>query len=140
MTPGCQLSRSLRCGGGQRWIDQKKLVPGSFDNPEFIEACRVAQRLATQYFQNGCLGMSHTESQMQFFTGRAAMIPCGAWLKSEMLGKIPDGFELGCFNLPVPKNSIAEPWPSTPAEFSEFLKTETARLGKLVREAGIRAD
>jgi raffinose/stachyose/melibiose transport system permease protein len=30
------------------------------------------------------------------------MIPCGAWLKSEMLGKIPDGFELGAFNLPVP--------------------------------------
>src|SRR6185295_4490130 len=62
-------------------------------------------KLAKNYFQPGALGMSHTESQLQFFIGNAAMIPCGAWLKSEMIGKIPDGFELGCFNLPTVENA-----------------------------------
>ena len=51
--------------------------------------------------------MSHTESQLQFFIGKTAMIPCGSWLKSEMKGKIPDGFELGCFNLPIVPNRRA---------------------------------
>ena len=38
------------------------------------------------------------------------MIPCGAWLKSEMKGKIPDGFRLGCFNMPMPSEpSAADP-------------------------------
>src|SRR5687768_13850122 len=62
----------------------------------------LTRALAQKYFQAGAFGMSHTESQLQFFLGKTAMIPCGAWLKSEMLGKIPDGFELGCFNLPIP--------------------------------------
>ena len=34
----------------------------------------------------------------------------------------------------------AEPWSSTPAEFSAFLKSETVRLAKLVRDAGIPAN
>jgi ABC-type sugar transport system permease subunit len=37
------------------------------------------------------------------------MIPCGAWLKSEMIGKIPDGFELGCFNQPIVENPKGDP-------------------------------
>ena len=55
--------------------------------------------------------MSHTEAQLQFFLGHTAMIPCGAWLKSEMTGKIPEGFELGCFNLPTvnPSEEHADP-------------------------------
>jgi ABC-type sugar transport system permease subunit/ABC-type glycerol-3-phosphate transport system substrate-binding protein len=95
--------------GPKAFYDQKKLVPGSYSRPESVEAIRLVQKLATEGFQAGALGMSHTESQLQFFLGNTAMIPCGAWLKSEMMGKIPDGFELGCFNLPVAKNGVADP-------------------------------
>lgn len=86
--------------GPQRWLDMKRGVAGSFQNPEFIESARLVQKLATKYFQQGALGMSHTEAQMQFFNGKVAMIPCGGWLKSEMMGKIPEDFELGSFNIP----------------------------------------
>jgi N-acetylglucosamine transport system substrate-binding protein len=45
-------------------------------------------------FQSGCIGMSHTESQMEFLVGRAAMIPCGTWLHSEMRELLPPDFEM----------------------------------------------
>lgn len=94
--------------GRERFYQQKDLVPGSFDNPEFVEALRLTQRTAQDYFQPGALGMSHTESQLEFFLGHTAMVFCGSWLKSEMMGKIPDGFRLGAFNLPRPEPTRAE--------------------------------
>jgi len=94
--------------GAKRWFDQTNLEPGSFDNPEFVEALGLVQKTA-EYFQDGCMGMSHTEAQQQFFNGRTAMIPCGTWLKSETLGNIPEGFRLGCFNLPVAEPTKADP-------------------------------
>ena len=94
--------------GRDRFYDQKNLVPGSFSNPEFIRALEIVQHTARSYFQPGALGMSHTESQLEFFLGHTAMVFCGSWLKSEMMGKIPDGFRLGAFNLPSLKKPIDE--------------------------------
>ncbi|MCY2927192.1 MAG: extracellular solute-binding protein [Planctomycetota bacterium] len=87
--------------GPERFAAMLNLEKGSFDNPQFRQAAGLAQKLAVNYFQPGSMGMSHTEAQMQFFLGKTAMIDCGSWLKSEMLGKIPDGFRLGTFNLPI---------------------------------------
>ncbi|HZZ42884.1 MAG TPA: extracellular solute-binding protein [Tepidisphaeraceae bacterium] len=87
--------------GRQFYVDQQNALPGTFDNPRFIKVLSNIQKLALDYFEPGAMGMSHTQSQTDFFLGRTAMISCGAWLKSEMLGKIPDGFRLGCFNLPI---------------------------------------
>ena len=33
-----------------------------------------------------------------------------------------------------------EPWPSTPEEFAAYMKSENVKWGKVIREAGIRAD
>jgi raffinose/stachyose/melibiose transport system permease protein len=91
--------------GRAQWEARSRVMPGTFDCPESIEAISLVRRMANECFQSGALGMSHTESQLEFFLGHTAMIPCGAWLKSEMIGKIPDGFELGCFNMPVAEPS-----------------------------------
>ena len=93
--------------GRERYYAQQNLEAGSFRNPELETALGLVQRMAADYFQEGCMGMSHTEAQLQFFLGRTAMIPCGAWLKSEMMGKIPDGFRLGFFNFPAVENATA---------------------------------
>ncbi len=90
----------FQSAGAAAYLAQKRLLPGSFDNPQMVQALGWTQELATKYFQTGAMGMGHTEAQLQFFLGHTAMIPCGSWLKSEMAGKIPDGFELGTFNLP----------------------------------------
>src|SRR5688500_2140708 len=95
--------------GGPQWLARQNLAPGAIAAPESVRAVELVRTLAVKYFQPGALGMSHTESQLQFFLGKTAMIPCGAWLKSEMLGKIPDGFELGCFNLPYVKGTKEDP-------------------------------
>lgn len=95
--------------GPQRFQQQHRLEPGSFDNPELEQALGLVQKMAVNYFQPGAMGMSHTGAQLEFFQGRTAMILCGSWLKSEMLGKIPDGFELGAFNLPIVDAGKADP-------------------------------
>ncbi|MBI2301038.1 MAG: extracellular solute-binding protein [Armatimonadetes bacterium] len=95
--------------GRARFDAQKNLEPGSFDNPELRKALELVGELATQYFQPGAMGMSHTQAQTEFFLGHTAMIPCGSWLKSEMLGKIPAGFKMGAFNFPVVPGGMGDP-------------------------------
>ena len=95
--------------GPERFEAQNNLEPGSFDNPEFGEALRLVQKIGSQYFQRGAMGMSHTEAQRQFFIGKAAMVPCGSWLKSEMKGKIPKDFRLGTFNFPAMPGGKGDP-------------------------------
>lgn len=98
----------FHAAGREAYVAQQNAEPGSFDNPQFVRALANVQRMAKEYFEPGAMGMSHTQSQTDFFEGRTAMVPCGAWLKSEMMGKIPEGFRLGTFNLPVMPGS-AEP-------------------------------
>jgi ABC-type sugar transport system permease subunit/ABC-type glycerol-3-phosphate transport system substrate-binding protein len=106
----CVIDHSYyHLAGSDRYFAQKNLAPGAFDNPEFVESLSRIQRVALNYFQPGAMGMSHTESQLEFFLGHTAMIFCGSWLKSEMLGKIPDGFRLGAFNLPLAPTGLADP-------------------------------
>ncbi len=108
-------SAYYQLAGHEAWHAQRwQVQPRSIDNPNYVQALGYVQKLATNYFQPGYLGMSHTEAQLQFFTGNAAMIPCGSWLKSEMKGKIPDGFELGCFNWPI----VPDPVGSSDAVFA----------------------
>ena len=89
--------------GPQAYAQQFALKPGSFDNPAMVESLRLVQELATRHFQPGALGMSHTEAQLEFLQGHAAMLVCGSWFKSEMRDKIPAGFELAEFPLPPPR-------------------------------------
>ncbi len=98
-----------RMAGRKRFYEQKNLVPGSFNNPEFIATLRLMQTIARKYFQKGAMGMTHTAAQQEFFLGRTAMIFCGAWLKSEMLGKIPKDFRLGSFNFPAVEGGKGDP-------------------------------
>ncbi len=39
------------------------------------------------------MGMDHTQSQMAFIQGKAAMIPMGAWFESEMRNSLPEEFQ-----------------------------------------------
>jgi N-acetylglucosamine transport system substrate-binding protein len=76
------------------------LVPGAFVSAEFVEAARMLQEMSTRYFQTGAMAMTHTESQLEWVNGRAALVWCGLWLKNEMKKALPDGFEMGCFPVP----------------------------------------
>ncbi|MBT9586960.1 extracellular solute-binding protein [bacterium] len=90
--------------GPQAYREQLQLKAGSFDNPAMIESLRLVQQLAQDYFQPGSMGMSHTEAQLEFLQGHAAMLVCGSWFKSEMRGKFPVDFQLGEFPIPNPSD------------------------------------
>jgi raffinose/stachyose/melibiose transport system permease protein len=97
------IHHAYYCLAGPRaYQEQLQLKPGSFNNPAMIESLRLVQELARHYFQPGSLGMSHTEAQLEFLQGHAAMLVCGSWFKSEMRDKIPKGFQLGEFPIPNP--------------------------------------
>lgn len=90
--------------GGQKAVDDaQSLVPGAWKSPAMLDAARRIKELRDRGFlQAGANGMSHTEAQMEFVQGRAAMIPCGTWLHSEMRNQLPPtGFELRFFLPPV---------------------------------------
>jgi N-acetylglucosamine transport system substrate-binding protein len=83
-----------------QWYAMQDLKPGAFIEPEFIHAAKLMQEMATKYYQPGAMAMTHTESQLEWVNGRAAMIFCGLWLKNEMKNAIPPGFEMACFAVP----------------------------------------
>lgn len=89
-----------RCGGAALINRLNAMEPGAFEDPDAVRAAALLQDLARRFFQPGALAMTHTESQLQFVNGRAAMVFCGVWLENEMRASIPPGFELRAFNVP----------------------------------------
>ena len=79
--------------GGKAALDAaQNLEPGAWKSPAMLEAAKRIHELNTRgFFQRGAVAMSHTESQQEFLQGRAAMIPCGTWLESEMRNVMPKG-------------------------------------------------
>ncbi len=102
MTGGFLLPFAVRIGGIQALVDAENLVPGAWNSDSFLKAAEmIVELLEKGYFQNGALGMTHTESQVEFLQGRAAMIPCGTWLESEMSEQIPEGFRMRMMQIPA---------------------------------------
>jgi len=106
---GTLLSLFQRITTWDRFAAIQNLEPGAFKDPDFIRAARMLQDLAVNYFQKGCMAMTHTESQLEYVNGRAAMVACGLWLKNEMKNAIPKGFEMDCFAIPPPKDGKGDP-------------------------------
>jgi N-acetylglucosamine transport system substrate-binding protein len=98
---GIYLALVYKLGGGELLNDMDTLQPGAWARPELIEAARLSQQLYERdYILEGTSSFSHTEAQMIWLQGKAAMIPCGTWLESEMINALPDGFEMRI--MPVP--------------------------------------
>lgn len=83
--------------------------PGAFLQPEFIRAASMLQEMSTKFFQPGAFAMTHTESQLEWVNGRAAIVFCGLWLKNEMKKALPDGFEMDCFAVPIVEGGKGDP-------------------------------
>lgn len=94
------VSLMQRCAGvaGINRINQ--FAPGAFTHPDIVHAARLLQEMALRHYQKGAMAMTHTESQLQFVNGHAAMVFCGVWLYNEMKESIPPGFEMRCFDVP----------------------------------------
>ncbi len=100
----------ISADGLQAYNDAQNLKTGAWSSPAFLQAAKMVAELRDKgCFEKGAMGMSHTESQMEFVLGKAAMIPCGTWLGSEMKGQLPKGFHMAFINAPVIKGGKGNP-------------------------------
>ena len=89
-------------GGIQAVNDIQNLKPGAWKAPAVLQAVQMIDELNKKGdFEKGAVGMTHTESQTEFVNGRAAMIPCGTWLHSEMAKTMPPTAQMEYFLPPV---------------------------------------
>lgn len=99
-----------RIGGIKAVYDAQNLVPGAWEHPAFLESARKVRELVDKgYFEEGFMGMSHTEAQMEFVRGKTSMVACGTWLKSEMSNVLPKDFRMSCFGYPAVEGGSGDP-------------------------------
>ncbi len=101
---------ALSAGGVQAIDDAQNLVPGAWKSPAMLKAASMIAELRDKgFFQQGAIGMSHTESQTEFLQGKAAMIPCGTWLYSEMSKVMPPNAKMEFMLPPVLAQGKGDP-------------------------------
>ncbi|MCC2672347.1 MAG: sugar transporter sugar-binding protein, partial [Armatimonadetes bacterium] len=107
---GFLLPWAISLGGVEVIGDLETLKPGAWKSEPFLKAAKMVNELREKgYFQNGANAMSHTEAQMEFLQGKAAMIPCGTWLDSEMKKQKPPGFRMAFFLPPHVNGGKGDP-------------------------------
>lgn len=110
MVEGMLLPWAFSVGGKTAVDNAQNLEPGAWKSPAMLQAAKMIDDLNKKgYFQKGAVSMSHTESQQEFVQGRAAMLPCGTWLHSEMKNVMPEGTKIEFFLPPVVKGGKGEP-------------------------------
>jgi len=110
MIEGFLLPWLISAGGNQAFEDAQNMVPGAWKSPAMLKAAQLIDELRTKgFFQKGALGLDHTASQMEFLNGKAAMIPCGSWIYSEMEKSIPPGVKMQFMQVPAAPNAVGDP-------------------------------
>jgi len=88
----------------------QNLEPGAWKHESVVRAAQMIKELKDKgYFQAGATAMSHTEAQTQFVTGKAAMVPCGTWLHSEMKNSMPSTAKMQYFLPPAVAGGKGDP-------------------------------
>jgi N-acetylglucosamine transport system substrate-binding protein len=97
--------------GGKEAVDAaQNLEPGAWKSEAFLRAATMIDELNKKgYFQQGAVALTHTESQQEFLQGKAAMIPCGTWLESEMKKVMPPGAQMAYMLPPVVSGGKGDP-------------------------------
>lgn len=107
---GFFLPWAISIGGIDAFRQAEALKPGAWKNEAFLKSAQMIEELGKKgYFQEGAMAMSHTEAQMEFLRGKAAMIPCGTWLESEMKNQTPPGFRMAFFLPPRVSGGKGDP-------------------------------
>jgi len=80
-------------GGEQLLNDVIAGKPEAINSNEFKNVAQRFKDMADKgYMEKGSIALNHTQSQMEWLNGKAAYIPVGLWLESEMKKDIPEGF------------------------------------------------
>lgn len=110
MISGMLTPWAISVGGIDQYMKMQNLEPGAWNSDAVVRAAKMIRELRDMgYFQSGATAMSHTESQSEFVNNKAAMIPCGTWLYSEMENTMPKGRKMKFFLPPVLGDGKGDP-------------------------------
>lgn len=85
MIDGMLLPWCMSAGGKEAVDAAQNMEPGAWKSPAMLKAAQMIDQLnKAGCFEHGAVAMTHTEAQQDFLNGKAALVPCGTWLYSEM--------------------------------------------------------
>lgn len=94
-------------GGIKPMIDIDNLEDKAWSAPAVVDSVKELYTLAEKdYIMAGTEGLNHTESQAEWLKGKAAFIPCGAWLENEMKSSTPENFKMVMGEVPGKGHAI----------------------------------
>ncbi|GAB3409563.1 type 2 periplasmic-binding domain-containing protein [Flindersiella endophytica] len=91
------------------------LEDGAWSQDAVREVAEAFEELkAKKYIMPGTAALDHTQAQAAWLQGKAALIPCGSWLKKEMESQVPSDFEFVIHPTPSMDASDKIPYEATP--------------------------
>lgn len=110
MMEGMLMPWAFSIGGEKAVKDCQNLEPGAWKSDAMLKSAGMIAELKQKgFFQDGATALSHTQSQQAFLEGKAAMIPCGTWLYSEMKATMPKGAAMEFMLPPVVAGGAGDP-------------------------------
>lgn len=110
MIEGMLLPWAASAGGVDAVKSAENLEPGAWKSAAFLKAAQTIDDLNKKgFYENGAVGLSHTDAQSDFLHGKAAMLPCGSWLYTEMANSIPPGAKMAFMLPPVLDGGKGDP-------------------------------
>ncbi|GAA4086051.1 N-acetylglucosamine/diacetylchitobiose ABC transporter substrate-binding protein [Nonomuraea soli] len=89
------IMMAIKAGGLETRKALDTLAPGSWRSEPVMAAARALHQLVEKgYIMEGTSGLTHIQAQTYWAKGKAAFIPCGSWLESELGDVTPDGFDM----------------------------------------------
>lgn len=88
----------------ERYVQREQ---GIYSDPATLAPIVKLKELKERgYFLAGTEALDHTQSQMEFLQGKAAMVPSGSWIENEMKNAAPPDFQYDIMIQPVNDNAV----------------------------------
>lgn len=110
MLYGMLMPWTISEGGMGAFQACQNMQPGAWKSPAILKAAQMIEELRDKgFFEDGCVSMTHTEAQQDFLNGKAAMVPCGTWMKAEMKDQMKPGQKIAFFLPPAIEGGKGDP-------------------------------
>lgn len=88
----------------------QNMMPGAWKSESVLKAAKMIEELRDKgFFEDGAVSLTHTQAQTDFLNGKAAMVPCGTWIKSEMKDHFKPGQKVTFFLPPAVVGGKGDP-------------------------------
>jgi N-acetylglucosamine transport system substrate-binding protein len=114
------LTMSAKAGGPDVVKNIDNLEPNAWKQDAVKQAAAAIEELARKSgFLPGSPGLTHTQAQTEFVTGKVGVYPSGSWLENEMKTVSPAGFDMVMAPTPRLSNSDKLPYEAVHANAGE---------------------